>query len=93
MKKIPSKFCEHLLAPVNAFPPGPITGEFETTDGIKCLIVMEAGYNNSDGRFDEEFDRICQEYFGCPFSTIRSIWFSRLGSCDKYWHLIKMVKI
>lgn len=89
-RKIKSKFTEMLLAPANVL--GNDT-EYETLDGIICRLEYDTVWNNSDGRYDEELDGICQKYYSCRFSHIRSIWFSRLGDVAEIWHLVKMVKL
>ena len=79
-----------MLAPANAI----IDAEtYETTDGITCRLKYISTWNNSDGSYDGELEDVCQHRFGCPFSTIRSIWISRLGRVDVYWHLVKMIKL
>ena len=89
MYRINCKYAELLLAPANA-----ICGDqVETTDGVKCRLEYQSTYNNDDGAFDERLDDICNEQYGCPFQTIKSIWISRLGSVSTYWHLVKMVKL
>lgn len=89
MYRINCKYTELLLAPANA-----IGGNLvETEDGVKCRLVFQSTMNNVDGAFDGRLDEICNEQYGCPFQTIKSIWISRLGSLSEYWHLVKMVKI
>lgn len=88
--KIQCKFAEYMLAPANAI----IDAEtYETTDGITCRLKYISTWNNSDGSYDGELEDVCQHRFGCTFSTIRSIWISRLGRIDCYWHLVKMIKV
>lgn len=89
MQKIKSKFVDFLLIPFN----GILPGDVETTDGVKCHVEYQTTWNNKDGLYDEDLDDVCQRRIGCPFSTVRSIWFSRLGKVDDYWHLIKMIKV
>lgn len=89
MQKIKSKFVELLLVPAN----GIERGELETLDGIKCRAEFRTTWNNADGFFDDELDEICQREYGCAFSSIKSIWYGRLGYVSNYWHLVKLVKI
>lgn len=89
MRKINSKYAEYLLAPANAI----TDDEVETLDGVRCKLVYQETCNNSDRSYDERLNDICQRYYGCPFSTIRSIWIGRLNYLSDYWHLVKMVKI
>ena len=88
--KIQCKFAEYMLAPANALRQA---DSYETMDGIVCRLEYVATWNNSDGSYDGELEDVCQHRFGCPFSTIRSIWISRLGRVDVYWHLVKMIKV
>lgn len=90
MSKILSKFTERLLAPRNAFIAG-LSGEYETLDGVTCRTEPIGTWNNKDGYFEEEFDDICQRFYGCPFSAIRSIWFGRLGKISDIWDMVKMI--
>jgi len=93
MPRILSKYTERLLAPREAFVIG-LSGEYETLDGVKCKTEPVGTWNNRDGYFDEEFDGICQKLYGCPFATIRSIWFGRLGGRIGYiWDMVKMIKL
>lgn len=88
---IQSKFVERLLAPSNGFP-GDLRGEYDTLDGVRCRLEPQAVWNNSDGRYNEELDALCWRLFDASFSTIEGLWSRRLGKCDKYWHLVKMVR-
>lgn len=91
MNKIQCKYSDFILGPQNAFAPG-IIGEYETVDNVRCRSFLHTVWNNEDGRFNEELDDICQAYYGCSFSFIRSIWFSRLGKVSDFWHLVKLEK-
>lgn len=88
--KIQCKFAEWMLAPSNAIQQAET---YETMDGVTCRLKYISTWNNSGGDYDEELEDVCQSKFGCPFSTIRSIWISRLGRVDVYWHLVKMIKV
>ena len=89
MQKINCKFAEHLLVPAN----GIEFGDVETVDGVKCHTSFQATWNNRDGFFDDELESVSQKYYNCPFSTIKSIWISRLGRVDDFWNLVKLIKI
>ena len=93
MQDILCKYNEYILAPANAFRSGIIRDEFETLDGIRCRSEIDTVWNNENGQYDEELNIVCHKHYGCPFSAIRSLWFGRLGTVDKYWHLVKMVKV
>ena len=90
MQGIQSKYTEYLLAPANAIGREDIV---VTTDGIRCKLVYQSTWNNEGGRFDDQLEDVCQKYYGCPFSTIRSIWMGRLNYLSDYWHLVKMMKV
>ena len=98
--RIDSKFTEFVFCPMNAVDSGfysrtdfrqPV--HFVTKDGVECVPEFVSGWNNEDGRYDGRFDELCQEHYGFPFRSIRSIWVSRLGRVENYWHLIKLTKI
>ncbi len=63
---------------------------FETLDGKKCIPVFQSTTNNRDGSYTERFDDFCQRKFGIPFVNLQSMWNSRLGYCDYYWHWVKL---
>ena len=96
--KIEAKFNEYVLCPRNAIEYGfytrnpSVLSELVTADGSVCEAEFIATWNDTGGVYDEEFDSICQSRFGAPFVSIRSIWISRLGRLDDYWHLIKLKK-
>ena len=89
MQKIQSKFVEYLLVPAN----GIEFGEVETIDGVQCRTEFQATWNNGNGFFDDELESLCQDRYGCSFSSIKSIWFGRLGRLSDYWHLVKLIKL
>ena len=91
-----AKFAEWVFCPADAidgrfYHRAPNTDiRFRTTDGVIANPCFEGTWNNTDGMYDEEFERICQDKYGRPFMNIRSIWVSRLGKVDDYWHLIRL---
>lgn len=92
MKRILCKFSEYLIAPQNALSKG-VIGEYETLDNVHCRAFLHTVWNNESGEFDDELEDICQAYYGCSFSLIKSIWISRLGKISNFWHLVKLEKI
>lgn len=91
MRRIQCKYTEQLFAPANALEEG-IRGNYLTMDGVECYAEPNSTWNNDDGEYDERFDELCDKLYGCPFSTIRSIWIARLGHVDQFWHLVRLVK-
>lgn len=94
------KFTPFAFCPLNAIDPSfyrrdveNVIPHFMTRDGVECSPEFLSCWNNEDSRYDAQFEELCQEYYGLPFRSIRSVWISRLGSADNYWHLIKLVKI
>jgi hypothetical protein len=67
-----------------------IRAKFITTDGKIVRLHHIAPWNNCDHGFDAEFDEMCKEKFGMPFSTVQSQWFARLRYLDGYWDLIDL---
>lgn len=97
--RIESKFADVVLLPANAieqafYASGEGTSAtFITLDDQICSARWISTWRNSDGRYDELLDTICQERWKVPFVTIRSLWLSRIGKLDDFWHLIKLTKI
>lgn len=89
MQKIQSKYTERLVMPSNAASEDIL----ETTDGVKCRLKYISTMNNERGDYNDLLDDFCQEFYGCPFSSIRSIWIARLGSVSDFWNLVEMEKI
>lgn len=67
--------------------------EFLTKDDVPVKPQFLITWNNRDGKYDNELDSISQSHFSVPFSALRSVWISRLGRVDDYWHFIKLIKI
>lgn len=68
-------------------------GRSETADGVACEVKPVTVWDNSDGRYDEEIDDICQKRWGFPFAHIRSGWLGRIGRLNDVWHLVRLEKI
>lgn len=77
------------MLPHNAIRAG--VSEYDTADGVKVRMKFIGTWNNKDGLFDEELDKVCQDVLGVPFETIKSIWIARLGYLDDYWHYVKLM--
>lgn len=95
---IQAKSAEYVFCPANAIEPefyrrNPYTPfRMVTTDGIvNDATFIETWYDRA-GVFTDEFDSVCQRYYGMNFESIKSIWIGRLGTLDDYWHLIKLEK-
>lgn len=65
----------------------------ETTDGVKCRLKYISTMNNERGDYNDLLDDFCQDLYGFPFSSIRSIWIARLGSVSDFWNLVEMEKM
>lgn len=79
--------------PANAVGRAYPTDEFVTLDNVRCHLEFHSTCNNQDGMFDDRLDQECLRLYGCHFDTIKSIWISRLGRLDDYWHTVRMVKM
>lgn len=90
MEKIQCKFVPKLIVPANALVPEEYN--YITSDGTKCRIGFEIGWKNENDIFSDELDDVCQKVHGCSFETIKSVWFSRLGSVSDWWYMIKLRK-
>ena len=97
--KISCKFSDMVLAPGNAVESRFYSRDpkadylFVTTDGVVCRPEYQCTRNNADGRFDDVLDDFCKRTFDIGFSSLRSMWISRLGSLDNYWDIIKLYKV
>ena len=76
-------------------PANAISGEgpFVTADGVAVRVKYLATWNNKDGRYDDELDRLCMDAWNVPFRFLRSSWIARLRDIDNYWHLVELEKI
>lgn len=92
MNRIHCKFNEDALVPIEAIE-GITPGEFITDDGKECRAEFISGWNNHDGRYDEQLDHICQNKWGLPFSAIRSRWIAQYGTLDGYWYYLKLKSV
>lgn len=66
---------------------------FETLDGKICIPKFISTTNNRSGEFDGRFDDFCMRKFDVPFCNIRSMWISRLGTIDYYWHWVQLQEV
>ena len=85
------RYAERVILPHNALYKG--AEMYDTADGVKVKLKFIGTWNNKDGLFDEELDKVCQDVLGVPFKTIKSIWIARLGYLDDYWHYVKLIKL
>lgn len=94
--RIYAKFADRIFCPSNAIEEAfwkrdyYVDPLFLTSDEVLCKPTFLRTTNNSEGRYDEEFDSFCRDRFGMSFRAVRSEWFARLGSIDGYWHWIKL---
>ena len=97
--RIHAKSAEFVFCPANAIENGfytrdsYVTPELVATDGVAHKATFIGTWNNRGGVYEEEFENICQKYYGLPFVSIRSMWIGRLDKLDDYWHLIKLDKL
>lgn len=94
-----AKFAEKVLFPVNAveYSFGGSTMDYEpiflTIDGKKSIPKFHAIWDNTDGRYTEELDSLCQREYNLSFRELRSMWFARLGDIKDIWYFIKLQAI
>lgn len=90
---IKAKYTDKILIPDFALPRGLKEGaQLETMDGVSCLAHFLSTWDNTDGRYDEELDGLCQRQWGVPFQAIRSVWIGRINNIDSLWHYIELKK-
>lgn len=93
--RLAAKYAPLVLCPKNAIEEAfyegtEMQGHFLTTDKKECAFQLQTVWDNSDGRYDNEMDAVCQENWNMPFRSMRSVWFSRLGKISDIWYLIKL---
>lgn len=92
MIKARCKFAERALVPANALTDNDTPAEWsmcQTEDGEVCLVRYLGAWNNERGVYDDELDRICQHFWGVPFSRVRSKMIARLGDVSDLWFLLE----
>lgn len=101
-----SKFTEKVLLPIEAIDsryrkviPQTETdwkafsnAKFVTNDKKFVKVKFLSAYNNGDGSYNEELDRLCMNMYGIPLSTVKSVWYARIGDISNFWQLIEMVE-
>jgi len=97
--RIDAKSADYVFCPANAIEDefyhrnSNVIPELVTRDGVVHSCTFISTWNNSGGVYEDEFDNVCQRYFGISFMSIQSVWIGRLGKVDSFWHLIKLEKI
>lgn len=94
MTELPLKYRDETLIPdeiVKGMKPRDkqytlITGETVTIEYFRTC-------DNREGRYTEDLEKTCQEYFCLPFSYVRSCWISRLGGVSDFWHWVRLTKV
>ena len=93
---IQAKSSEYIFCPGNAIQQDfytrrpEVVPEFVTVDGVSHRVEFIGTWNNVNSEYDDEFDSVCQKYYGMPFEAIRSMWIGRLSKLDSFWHLVKL---
>ena len=93
MSKIACKYSEIVIVPQEAMQDPLETEEFTTLDGIRCKAKRICCWDNSDGRYDEEIEEICQRLWKVGYGMLRSTFIARLGKVGSQWHMIKLAKV
>lgn len=90
---IKARFADKILAPDLALPRlAPEGVALMTSDGVACVAHFLSTWDNTDGRYDEELDGLCQRQWGVPFQVIRSVWIGRINNIGSLWHYIELKK-
>ena len=90
---IKARFADKILAPDLALPKAAPEGvALVTLDDVPCVAHFLSTWDNSDGRYDDELDLLCQREWGCSFGVLRSVWIGRIDKVGNYWHLIELRK-
>lgn len=91
MNRIHCNYNEDVMIPVEALD-GIEPGLYRTDDGKECVAHFISGWNNRDGRYDEQLDHVCRLKWGVPFSAVRSRWIAQYGTLEGYWYYLKLVE-
>lgn len=89
MNRIDCKYSEIIIAPGNAFGK-PMSDEYITADGKEVAVRWISCWNNENGQYDDVLNDECMRLWKMPFASLKSLWISRLGSCDGFWHKVEL---
>ena len=90
---IKARFADKILAPDLALPRlAPEGVALMTSDGVACVAHFLSTWDNGDGRYEVELDRLCQREWDCSFGVLRSVWIGRIDKVGNCWHLIELRK-
>lgn len=93
MVRIKARFAERVLAPGNALAGVREGDTVETSDGVSCVAHFLSGWDNADGRYDDELDGLCERQWGISFPVLRSVWIGRINYIGNIWHMLQLKKI
>ena len=92
--QIPLKYRKETLIP-DEIVKGvkPRDKQYTLITGETVTIEYRRTCDNRGGAYTADLEKTCQEYFGLPFSYVRSCWISRLGKVSDYWHWVRLTKV
>ena len=92
--QIPLKYRKETLIP-DEIVKGvkPRDKQYTLITGETVTIEYRRTCDNRGGAYTADLEKTCQEYFGLPFSYVRSCWIFRLGKVSDYWHWVRLTKI
>lgn len=67
--------------------------QYTLITGETVTIEYRRTCDNRGGAYTADLEKTCQEYFGLPFSYVRSCWIFRLGKVSDYWHWVMLTKV
>lgn len=99
--RIQTKFAPEVLVPSNAIDNtywgrpyrSFVEMRFETLDGVIVRPEFTATWNLKEDSREDFMDEFCMSKWSIPFCNLSSVWTSRLGKLDNYWHYIKLTRI
>ena len=94
MTQIPLKYRKETLIP-DEIGKGvkPRDKQYTLITGETVTIEYRRTCDNRGGAYTADLEKTCQEYFGLPFSYVRSCWIFRLGKVSDYWHWVRLTKV
>lgn len=91
--QVKARFAGRILIPDKALPRCAKEGEkLVSSDNVCCMAHFLSTWDNSDGRYDDELEGLCQRQWGLSFAAIRSVWIGRIDNIGTVWHYIELIR-
>lgn len=97
--RINSPFVTNFVFPISAVNLSAYAGGgapdrivFVCADGEEVDVRCLCTWNNADGRYDHEIDKVCRRMYGRTFDHIKSVWRTRVSELGNYWCWAQMAR-